>query len=57
MAATQHLSLPPRQDLQTGGQILVPIHYRISGEDASLAVSGLGGVVLYDPSQLEFLGY
>jgi hypothetical protein len=54
---TQSVLLPGSLYLQAGDEILVPVSYQVSGEDGSLELSGLGGVVLFDPAQLEFLGY
>jgi hypothetical protein len=54
---TQYLLLPDELFLRAGEELAVPVSYRVSGDDRSLKLAGLGGIILFDPTQLKFLGY
>lgn len=53
----QQLLLPDGLFLRPGEELLIPVRYRVTGDETSLELSGLGGIILFDPAQLEFLGY
>jgi len=53
----QQLLRPEGLFLRPGEELLIPVRYRVTGDDTSLELSGIQGMVLYDPTQLSFLGY
>jgi hypothetical protein len=54
---TQYLLLPDELFLRAGEELALPVSYRVSGDEKSLKLAGLGGIILFDPTQLKFLGY